>query len=69
MAITGFVHDDDKHVIADAQYEIERLRVALKNVVEDMLAYEHINNLAPNPGRKFCLDSVARAHDILNSTK
>lgn len=41
------------------------LRTALRDVVSDVLEYERINNLAPNPGRKFCWDSVARAHAIL----
>jgi len=49
-----------------AQDEIERLRAALKGVVSDVLEYERINNLAPNPGRKFCWDSVAHAHEIIN---
>ncbi len=38
--------------------EIERLRAALQGVVDDVLDYEHINNLAPNPGRKYCWDSI-----------
>jgi hypothetical protein len=37
------------------------LLAALKAVVADVLDYEMINNLAPNPGRQFCWDSVARA--------
>ncbi len=41
--------------------EIERLRAALQGVVDDVLDYEHINNLAPNPGRKYCWDSIERA--------
>lgn len=45
--------------------EIENLREALRAVVSDILEYEHLNNLAPNPGRKYCWDSVARAQEIL----
>ena len=41
------------------------LLAALKAVVSDILGYEKVNNIAPNPGRKYCWDSVARAHDII----
>ena len=45
------------------------LEQALKDVVSDILEYERVNNLAPNPGRQFCWDSVARAHAVLEQTK
>jgi hypothetical protein len=47
--------------------ENERLRTALQDVVRDILEYERINNLAPNPGRKYCWDSVERAVHVLNA--
>ena len=43
------------------QAEIERLRMALKDVIADIHEYERVNNLAPNPPRIECWDSVARA--------
>ena len=43
----------------------ERLREALKAVLRDIEEYERVNNLAPNPGRKYCWDSVANAYEIL----
>lgn len=45
--------------------EIERLRAALQGVVSDVLEYERVNNLVPNPGRKYCWDSVDRAQVAL----
>lgn len=41
------------------------LEQALKDVVSDVLEYEKSNNLAPNPGRKYCWDSVERAVALL----
>lgn len=40
---------------------------ALEDVVADILDYERVNNLAPNPGRKYCWDSVGRARAILDA--
>jgi hypothetical protein len=41
---------------------------ALRAVVNDVLDYERVNNLAPNPGRKYCWDSVARAAAAIAKT-
>lgn len=41
------------------------LLAALKLVISDIEAYEHVNNLAPNPGRTHCWDSVAQAHAVI----
>jgi hypothetical protein len=38
----------------DAAKEIERLREALRNVVDSVHDYERVNKLAPNPGRTEC---------------
>ena len=45
--------------------ERDKLRAALQSVVDDIHEYERINNLAPNPGRSECWDSVARAMSLL----
>jgi hypothetical protein len=45
--------------------KIEQLRAALQAVINDVLAYERSRELHPNPGRKYCWDSVARAVDVL----
>jgi hypothetical protein len=49
----------------DAADEIERLRTALERILADIADYERVNNLAPNPGRQYCWDSVAHAHAVL----
>ena len=41
------------------------LLAALKAVLSDIAAYERINNLAPNPGRQDCWDSVTAARAAL----
>ena len=41
------------------------LVAALKAVLSDIAAYERINNLAPNPGRQDCWDSVIAARAAL----
>lgn len=38
---------------------------ALQAVLADIAEYERINNLAPNPGRKDCWQSVTRARAAL----
>ena len=50
-----------------ALHENERLRSALRNVLDDIRDYERTNNLAPNPPRLHCWDSVARAYTVLGS--
>lgn len=54
-----------RQAIRDAN-KIERLNAALKGVLSDIADYERVNNLSPNPGRKYCWDSVAQAHEALN---
>jgi hypothetical protein len=34
---------------------------ALKALVAQILDYEKVNNLSPNPGRKYCWDNTERA--------
>jgi hypothetical protein len=48
-----------------AEAKIYLLAKALEDVVRDINDYERVNNLAPNPGRTECWDSVARAKDLL----
>ena len=45
--------------------EREGLIEALENLVADVLEYERINNLAPNPGRRDCWQSVTTARAAL----
>lgn len=52
-----------------ARSDNQRLREVLKAVIDDIHEYERINYLAPNPPRKECWDSVARALDALKDTK
>lgn len=44
----------------------ERLREALQALVDNVLDYEKVNNLSPNPGRQYCWDTVANAVKVLN---
>ena len=46
--------------------EREGLIAALEALVADVLEYERINNLAPNPGRRDCWQSVTNARAILS---
>ncbi len=46
-----------------------KLLQALKAVVADILEYEKTNNLAPNPGREYCWDSVAQAVAIITEVE
>ena len=50
---------------AEKDAENERLRTALQALVADIEEYESINNLAPNPGKQDCWQSVTRAKAIL----
>ena len=52
-------------VMEEAADEIERLRLALQTLVDSVLDYERVNNLSPNPGRKYCWDSVEHAINVL----
>jgi hypothetical protein len=56
-------------VTADLRDEIGRLRAALHDVIADIHEYERVNNLAPNPPRMECWDSVARAQEVLGLTE
>lgn len=38
---------------------------ALEGLVADVLDYEKVNNLKPNPGKKYCWQSVERAREAL----
>jgi hypothetical protein len=51
-----------------AAERITELEGALRDVVRDVNDYERVNNLAPNPGRSECWDSVGRAKTILAKT-
>ena len=45
------------------------LVAALEALVADVLEYERINNLAPNPGRRDCWQSVTNARAILSRAR
>jgi uncharacterized coiled-coil DUF342 family protein len=42
-----------------------KLREALADVLDDIAEYERVNNLAVNPGRSACWQSVERARAVL----
>jgi len=55
----------DADFILTAVNSHDALVKALQEVVRDIKEYERMNNLAPNPPRMECWDSVARAKDVL----
>lgn len=59
----------DLSVADEAADEIESLIVALTAVVADVMDYERVNNLAPNPGQKQCWQSVTNAKAAIESAK
>lgn len=56
---------EDAKLIVLAVNSHKALVEALKAVVDQVNDYERVNNLAPNPGRTECWDSVARAKKLL----
>ena len=44
------------------------LEAALRNLVADVDDYERVNNLAPNPGRLHCWESMRVAKDVLGQS-
>jgi len=64
--VTGDVETWNRRAMAKpGGAEVERLREALQRLVDDILEYERINKLAPNPGRRFCWSSVEHAVAVL----
>jgi hypothetical protein len=57
--------EDAEEDCKEAADEIERLRAALKAIIDQVHDYERVNNLAPNPPRLECWDSVAHARAVL----
>jgi len=51
--------------VVEQKAEIERLRAALKNLMNDVLEYERVNNLSANPGKQDCWQSVTAARRAL----
>lgn len=53
--------------VAEAHYQpmIDVLARTLRALVDQVNDYERVNNLAPNPGRTECWDTVARAKEVL----
>jgi hypothetical protein len=47
---------------------IAELEAALRNLVADVDDYERVNNLAPNPGRLHCWESMRVAKDVLSQS-
>jgi hypothetical protein len=52
--------------LEDAIAERDQLRAALESVLADIADYERVNNLAPNPGKKYCWQSVEIARRALD---
>jgi len=52
-------------VLFDQDAKFDALVQALQVLVDQINDYERVNNLAPNPGRTECWDSVAHAKQVL----
>jgi len=55
----------DAAFIVKAVNNHDALVQALRALVDQINDYERVNNLAPNPGRTECWDTVARAKEVL----
>jgi hypothetical protein len=51
-----------ENAVAAERERCAELLTVLQAVLADIAEYERVNNLAPNPGRPYCWDSVTRAH-------
>jgi organic radical activating enzyme len=49
----------------ELEAEVKRLQAAMRALIADIEEYERINNLAPNPGKPDCWQSVTRAKAAL----
>ena len=47
---------------------VDMFEAALRNLVADVDDYERVNNLAPNPGRLHCWESMRVAKDVLGQS-
>ena len=61
--------EDESYEYGKIYGDLGRVREALQMLVDNVLDYEKVNNLSPNPGRKYCWDSVANAVSVLEQTK
>lgn len=52
--------------VAQEAGRVAELEAALRALVDQVNDYERVNNLAPNPGRTECWDTVANAKRILS---
>ena len=57
----------DAALIVKAVNGFPALIEALRRLAGDVLDYERINNLAPNPSRNYCWDSTKNAVELLMS--
>jgi hypothetical protein len=46
----------------------DEVETALRNLVADVDDYERVNDLAPNPGRLHCWESMRVAKDVLGQS-
>ena len=67
--VSEYVSADNLVEFLNASRHHNALVNALEGVIRDINDYERANNLAPNPDRTECWDSVARAKSALASIK
>jgi hypothetical protein len=56
---------EEAEEITTLHAQLEAAKAALRRLVDDIHDYERVNNLAPNPPRTECWDSVADALAVL----
>jgi hypothetical protein len=64
-AMVRYMLEGAPSTVGETAHERAEMLLALKLIVAQIEDYERVNNLAPNPGRKHCWDSVAQAHAII----
>ena len=66
----GNYRDGWNHAMEEeALPRIKELEAALQALVDNVLDYERVNKLSPNPGREYCWDTMAHAVSVLDKTK
>lgn len=68
--LEAYRRDRPQKVLIEPLYtDIPGTMEALRGLVDKILDYERVNNLSPNPGKKYCWDSVERAVEVISKAE